>query len=147
MVKNKRLMIMIILITLILTLNSQLDAVEIEIKADIPAKLRSRITDLYPKVCDILGMYPDDFEVNIILFKNDAEMNRALGGTNSPTGAYHFPSNTLYLSRKSLTDEVLAHELAHTICCRYSKITVKSQEILAGYCQYIITKGGKNGKK
>jgi hypothetical protein len=141
----KRIVILMILLTM--ALNSW--AVNIEVRDDIPPGLRSRIEKLYPKVCDVLGMYPDSFPVNVLLFKNNKELAMALDGFLFHEGAYDYRNNTLYFSASNVGDEVLIHELAHAVCYRYAgdKISLKSQEILAGYCQHTLTKGATDGSK
>lgn len=132
--------ILTILFVLVLSINAW--SAEIVLTGGVPKEVKAKLVDLYPKVCIILGIPLEKLDVNVVVFKNEDDYKRAFTGWILPYGAYSPDNNTLYLVGTRLEDGYIAHELAHAIICRYCGMTVppKSQEILAGYAEYMIRK-------
>ena len=60
--------------------------------------------------------------------------------------ANYVPSADIIIvyGEENMTDKVLAHEMAHAVLKNYRDLTTEMQEILAGYCEFKITKVLKN---
>jgi len=107
-------------------------------------KIKQIAEQLYPKVCEILDMEFKGKSINILCFKTHAELVEKLSNTILPFGLYIPENETIYISLDNFTTGMLAHEIGHAIITNYSSFNIssKAQEILCGYVEYEIIKGG-----
>jgi len=103
----------------------------------IEAKVAYRLDVIFMRVRDILGMYPDNAEIKIKIYKNRRDINTELSFFNQTDEAcksfYIYRLNTIYASEQDMTDSMIAHEMAHAVVDNYFSTTppVKMAEILA----------------
>jgi hypothetical protein len=130
--------LMLILITPLTTF-----ATVVKIQSGVPNDVKVKLTVLYPQVCAVLGIATPILELKVVVFKNDQDYTAAITKGTLPYGAYDPVTNILYLSKEHITDNVIVYALARVICCRHIGLSlpVKSQEILAEYCEACIASG------
>ena len=94
--------------------------------------------DTYSKVCGLLEMCDGSRPKLVIVTEPMAQ--RAF---------YHQKTHTIYVRSDSVTEGVLAHEMAHAILDNYQAYTlsIRAQEIIAGYVEFEINKFNKKGEK
>ncbi len=101
--------------------------------------LKPRIDTIMEKVQAALDMHPSDIRIAIQLYPDYKSLEKVfrqftLMG-NTPLAFYSHKTKTIYLDVSSITDGVLAHEMAHGVINFYFKTPppAKMQEILAQY--------------
>ncbi len=104
-----------------------------------PANVIARIDNIMSRVQANLDMYPDNFRITILLLP-DASALESVFRTYSLTGHvplafYAHKSGTIYVAVGSVTEGVLAHEMAHAVINAYFPVPppARMQEILARY--------------
>ncbi len=104
-----------------------------------PSNVKARVDEIMEKVQATLDMHPSDFKISINLYPDFESIERifrqfSLTG-NSPLAFYSHKTKTIYADVSSITDGVLAHEMAHAVINFYFKVPppAKMQEILAQY--------------
>lgn len=101
--------------------------------------LSDKFDAIFNKAQDILDMYPAKIHVAINIYKNQEELNRAyeefFNEPNKAISFYIYKTNTIYTIESQLTENILAHEMAHCIIDHYFVILPpkKIQEMLAVY--------------
>lgn len=84
-----------------------------------PLLAKTRVDKIVDAVCSILDMRPLNLRFNIVLYKAQAEVTAAfkgLGGQASPPVAfYSHGTRSIALAIDSITDRILAHEIAHVV--------------------------------
>ncbi len=104
-----------------------------------PLLAAKRVDRLVNDVMKILGMRPAVLRFSIDVYRTRAEIDRAytylINNRQPPAAYYDHASRTIAVSLDSVTDRVLAHEIAHAVICSYFAFPppVKTQEILAQY--------------
>lgn len=99
--------------------------------------LAAKTEYIFTKVESILSMYPPDMKINIKIFKTKEQLADAyfdiFKRTDSAVSFYVHKYNTMYTYERGLTENVLAHELAHCVIDNYFKIVPPSNtaEIIA----------------
>lgn len=96
------------------------------ITAAEPVKMR--VDELVDRVLSILDIYPQSFHFEILVTLE--------AGAKGPLAHYaHGNDKRIYVSPVTVTDGILAHEMAHAvICAQFSPSpSEKAQEILARY--------------
>jgi len=84
-------------------------------------------------------MHPSELSFSIYLYQTYKEVEaiyRAIGGRGkAPIAFYSHRTKTIYVSLESITDRILAHEIAHVIINAYfgTPPPERMQEILAQY--------------
>ena len=101
--------------------------------------LKPRIDEIMEKVQDALDMHPPDIRIKIFLHPDYRSLDKifrqfTLTGK-TPLAFYAHKTRSIYLDVSSITDGVLAHEIAHGVINFYFKTPppAKMQEILAQY--------------
>ena len=91
------------------------------------------------KVRATLDMYPSDLHISLLLYPDHRSIEKkfrlfTMTG-NVPLAFYSNKTKSIYLNVNSVTDGVLAHEMAHAVINFYFKVPppAKMQEILAQY--------------
>ena len=110
-------------------------------KVDFSIKdiLSEKFDAIFSKVQDILDMYPSKIHVAINIYKTQEELDAVYEGIfNEPNTAisfYVYKTNTIYTVEDIVTENILAHEMAHCIIDHYFVILPprKIQEMLAVY--------------
>ncbi len=104
------------------------------------------LNSLYQEVSDILDIHVYSFHTNVKILSDRSALSQAFKsyvGKEFPERSFYlYDNNTIYISFKDLTLEILAHEIAHAIISRYFVVLppVKVQEILCGYVEYTLKK-------
>ncbi len=111
-----------------------------------PSNIKTRMNEIMKNVQASLDMYTSDLRVSIILYPDYNSLARVFrqhtrkGPVNtftdsSPLAFYSHKTKTIYVDVSSITDGVLAHEMAHGVINFYFKTPppAKMQEILAQY--------------
>ena len=106
---------------------------------DNPSNVIKRVDEIMEKVQATLDMYPSDFHISILLYPDYQSVEKifrkfTLTG-NIPLAFYSHKTKSIYVNSDSVTDGVLAHEMAHAVINFYFKVPppAKMQEILAQY--------------
>lgn len=88
-----------------------------------PKEICGRLDSLFNEVRGVLGMNPVIEKVKIKIFKDTDELNEAylvlLGKKENFKAFYINRYNTIYTSEESMTDSVMAHEMAHAVVDHY----------------------------
>ena len=86
-----------------------------------------RIDRLVDRVQNILDMWPEHFQIAIFLHRGPLKVNE--------TAFYEKATKTIHVSVDSVSDGVIAHEIAHASIAQYFSTPPpsKMQEILAQY--------------
>jgi hypothetical protein len=113
---------------------------------DNPSNIKTRINEIMKKVQTSLDMYTSDLSLSIILYPDYNSLARVFkqhtrkGSVNTftysvPLAFYSHKTKTIHVDVSSITDGVLAHEMAHGVINFYFKTPppAKMQEILAQY--------------
>ena len=101
--------------------------------------LSEKFDAIFVRVQDILDMYPSKIHVAINIYKTreelDAVYERIFDGPNTAVSFYVYKTNTIYTLENEVTENILAHEMAHCIIDHYFVILPprKIQEMLAVY--------------
>ncbi|MBN1871787.1 MAG: hypothetical protein JW800_04350 [Candidatus Omnitrophica bacterium] len=89
--------------------------------------VKTRVDRIVERVEDILGIYPENFKVDIYLKTGYKEGEIAL---------YSETTRTITIFVERVTDGVLAHEMAHALIHAYFK-TSPSRNVQEILCQYV----------
>jgi hypothetical protein len=104
-----------------------------------PLLAKTRVDKIVESICSILDMYPPNLRFGITLYKTQAEVTaayKALGATGAaPVAFYAHRTRNIAVAIDSITDGILAHEIAHAIISAYfvPPPPGRMQEILAQY--------------
>lgn len=94
---------------------------------------------IFNKAEEILDMYPAKIHVAINIYKNQEDLDKVyeefFNEKNKAASFYIYKTNTIYTVESQLTENILAHEMAHCIIDHYFVILPprKIQEMLAVY--------------
>lgn len=106
---------------------------------DNPLNVKTRLDDIMQKVQATLDMHPSELHISILLYPDHDSLKNifrqfAVSG-NVPIAFYAHKTKSIYVNVDSVTDGVLAHEMAHAVINAYFKVPppAKMQEILAQY--------------
>ena len=94
---------------------------------------------IFNKAEEILDMYPARIHVTINIYKTQEELNNVyeefFNEPNKAVSFYIYKTNTIYTVESQLTENILAHEMAHCIIDHYFVMLPprKIQEMLAVY--------------
>ena len=101
--------------------------------------LKPRIDKIMQKVQAALDMHPSDIHISILLYPDYKSLEKifrqfTLAG-HTPLAFYANKTKSIYVDVSSITDGVLAHEMAHSVINFYFRTPppAKMQEILAQY--------------
>src|SRR3989338_5126046 len=101
--------------------------------------LSDKLDAIFNKAEEILDMYPAKIHVAVNIYKTQEELNNAyeefFNEPNKAVSFYIYKTNTIYTVESQLTENILAHEMAHCIIDHYFVILPprKIQEMLAVY--------------
>ena len=107
-----------------------------------PSKAGKKVDSLVERVSSLLDMYPFDLYININVYQNHNEIERAyirmttLGVFERiPVAFYSHKSRTIHVSVENISAGILAHEIAHAVINFYfpEPPPERMQEILAQY--------------
>lgn len=102
-------------------------------------KLANRVNILLQNVKEILGMFIKSPPFTIMIFSDQedlfAEYARLTKRAQAVEAFYHHESKTIYTSEDTISDSVLAHELAHYVILHYFLVDPpeKISEMMAVY--------------
>jgi hypothetical protein len=109
--------------------------------------LAGMVDTLFRQVCDFLDMQLYSFEGSVKVCVDEDQLEqiyqrlfgKSLKGKKS---FYVFELATIYVSEDNFRREILGHEMAHAIICRYFAVPppVKMQEVLATYVEFQLRK-------
>lgn len=94
---------------------------------------------IFNKAEEILDMYPARIRVAINIYKRQEDLDKVyeefFNEPNNAVSFYIYKTNTIYTVESKLTENILAHEMAHCIIDHYFVILPprKIQEMLAAY--------------
>lgn len=119
-------------------------------KAGSPEKeFTDALDTLFLRVCGILDMQLYSLKVNIKLCREDKELKELYSELFDKElqahSFYVYGTNTIYISPRNFTREILGHEMAHAITSHYFVVqpSVKVAEILSGYAEYQLRRAGQ----
>lgn len=101
--------------------------------------VKPRVDKIMEKVQAALDMHPSDMRILIVLYPDYKTLEKKFREFtvtgNTPLAFYANRTKTIYVDVKSITDGVLAHEMAHGVINFYFNTPppAKMQEILAQY--------------
>jgi len=101
--------------------------------------ITDKLDAIFNRAEEILDMYPARINVTINIYKTREELNNAyeefFNEPNKAVSFYIYKTNTIYTIESQLTENILAHEMAHCIIDHYFVILPprKIQEMLAVY--------------
>ncbi len=104
-----------------------------------PSNVKTRVDEIIEKVQATLDMYPPDLRISIMLYPDYKSIQKIFRSfslaKNIPLAFYSHKTKSIYVDVSSITDGVLAHEMAHAVINFYFPVPppVKMQEILAQY--------------
>lgn len=92
-------------------------------ETDPQKEICGRLDKVFNKVKDILGVHPAMPKIKIKIFKDADELNSAyfmlFGKKGDSKSFYVHKYNTIYTSENTITDPVIAHEMAHAVIDHY----------------------------
>ncbi len=98
-----------------------------------------KLDAIFNRAEEILDMYPARIHVTINIYKTQDELNKAyeefFNEPNKAVSFYIYKTNIIYTVESQLTENILAHEMAHCVIDHYFVILPprKIQEMLAVY--------------
>ena len=101
--------------------------------------VKPRMDEIMEKVQAALDMHPPEIHIKIFLYPDfgslDKEFRKFTLTRKTPLAFYAHKTRSIYVDVSSITDGVLAHEMAHGVINFYFKTPppAKMQEILAQY--------------
>jgi len=101
--------------------------------------VKPRVDNIMEKVQAALDMYPSDMRISILLYPDYKSLKKIFRQftltETTPLAFYSHRTKSIYIDVSSITDGVLAHEMAHAVINFYFKTPppAKMQEILAQY--------------
>jgi len=106
-------------------------------------KLSEKVDSLFKKVEQILDMYPRKIHLTIKIFPRQKHLNqeyaRKFGGANTPERISYYVHKyaTIYTTEEVISQQLLAHEMAHAVCDHYFLILPpeRIKELLAQYAE------------
>jgi len=104
-----------------------------------PTNAGARVGAIMSRVQETLDMYPEDFRITILLlpdYHGIEQIFRTFSMSGRvPLAFYSHKTRTIYVDVESVTEGVLAHEMAHAVINAYFPVPppAKMQEILAQY--------------
>ena len=100
----------------------------------------SQLDTLYEKTCDSLAVNKKPFGLKVVFYETDKELDNFYGSTLPHKAFYQASENTIYASIQSMSDGMMAHEIAHALVYREvgNKANIKMQEVLAKYAEYVV---------
>ena len=104
-----------------------------------PLLARNRVDRIVDLVCNLLDMHPSDLHFRIQLYKTQGELDRIYHGHgmmgSAPPAFYSYTARTITVELTTVTDGILAHEIAHAVICFYfgAPPPARTQEVLAQY--------------
>jgi len=88
-----------------------------------PARLVEKVESIAQKVKQILDMHPIGYEVQLKVFKDRRALQEHYGSIfgqrKNIVSFYVYKHNTIYISQSDISENVLAHELAHSVIDHY----------------------------
>jgi len=100
---------------------------------------------LYELVCKSLGIKKEPIGLILVIYKTDKEIDDLYGQILPHKAFFKADENAIYASLESMTDGMMAHEIAHALIFKEldGKGTINMHEILAKYAEYYIAKISK----
>jgi hypothetical protein len=104
-----------------------------------PLLAKTQVDKIVELICSLLDMYPPNLRFGITLYRTQAEVTaayrKAQGSGAAPVAFYFHRTRSIAVAIDSITDNILAHEIAHAVICAYFVIPppARMQEILAQY--------------
>jgi len=101
--------------------------------------LAGKFDAIFNRVEEVLDMYPTKLHLTINIYKSrenlDIVYEQIFDEPNVATSFYIYKTNTIYTTESNINENILAHEIAHSIIDHYFVILPprKVQEILAVY--------------
>ena len=101
--------------------------------------LSKKFDAIFSRVQDILDMYPSKIHITVNIYRDnrglDAAYEKLFNELNITRSFYVYKTNILYTTQDAITENILAHEMAHCIVDHYFVILPprKIQEMLAVY--------------
>ncbi|MFC1623716.1 hypothetical protein ACFL28_00130 [Candidatus Omnitrophota bacterium] len=101
--------------------------------------LSEKFDAIFSRAEDILDMFPPKIHVRINIYRAreglDAAYEEIFDAPNEAVSFYIYKTNTIYMTQDAISEDILAHEIAHCIIDHYFVILPprKIQEMLAAY--------------
>jgi len=102
-------------------------------------KIAYMLDRLLKRTKEILGMWPENFDLEIKIFKDRDQLNgeysRIFGSKPDYKAFYIHKYSTIYTSEEDISDSVVAHEMGHAVVDHYFSAIPPAQvrEVLAEY--------------
>ncbi|MFA6142165.1 MAG: hypothetical protein WC738_02590 [Candidatus Omnitrophota bacterium] len=102
-------------------------------------KIAYMLDRLLKRTKDILGMWPENFNLEIKIFKDRDQLNgeysRIFGTKPDYKAFYIYKYNTIYTSEEDISGSIVAHEMGHAVVDHYFSAIPPAQvrEVLAQY--------------
>ena len=104
-----------------------------------PLLAKTQVDKIVESICSILDMYPPNLRFGITLYRTQSEVTAAYRAQGIPGAApitfYSHRTRSIAVAIDSITDNILAHEIAHAVISAYFVVPppARMQEILAQY--------------
>lgn len=104
-----------------------------------PLLARNRVDRIVDLVARLLDMRPEGLHFKIELYRTQGELDRIYHGHgmmgSAPPAFYVHATRTIAVEFETVTDRILAHEIAHAVICFYfgTPPPARTQEVLAQY--------------
>lgn len=102
-------------------------------------KIAYMLDRLLKRTKEILGMWPENFNLEIKIYKDRDQLNeeysRIFGTKPDYKAFYIYKYNTIYTSEEDISDSVVSHEMGHAVVDHYFSAIPPAQvrEVLAEY--------------
>ena len=113
--------------------------VKVSKEATLEDQLGAKCDTIFRRVEEVLDMYPPGIHVTIRVLRNKSQLESVHEGQygfgTDAIAFYLFETNTVYVGIGDLSEDVLAHEMAHAIIDHYFGVRPprKVEEMLAMY--------------
>ncbi|MBN3038424.1 MAG: hypothetical protein JW869_03280 [Candidatus Omnitrophica bacterium] len=120
--------------------NPQYYKVKVE---EVEQKLAEKFDRLFERVQQILDMFPRKIHINVAIYEDQQQLDdcyyQLFGPSSKQRISYYVHKyTTIYTTESAISEEVLAHEIAHAIIDHYFLILPpeKIKELLAQYVEF-----------
>lgn len=104
-----------------------------------PLLAKTQVDKIVDSIFSLLDMRPPNLRFGITLYKTQAEVTAAYKALGMPGAApiafYFHRTKSIAVAIDTITDNILAHEIAHAVICAYfgTPPPARMQEVLAQY--------------
>lgn len=106
-----------------------------------PRLTAKRVDNLVLRAMALLDMRMPNLRFSLTIHPDDREIRTAYAmcarGKGTPVAYYDHDRRTIFVSANTVSDTILAHEIAHAVICAWSAspLPASTQEVLANYVE------------